>query len=250
MSEIIKTEAVVLSKMNYGDTSVIASLFTEDHGRVNVIVKGARSPKSKYGRIVDPLNLLSVIIYKKESREIQLLSGADLIEHFPHIKENLSKLKYAYAVIELVKNLLAEHEVNKKIFNGITKILLRFSLNEEQPAITFGRFFIFFLKEIGYELQIESCAVCGNKEFNGTIYYHFDKGVICGECKKSVVDIYDVNLELLKYLRCLKSNESAEHFSNLIHNKAIMFMENHLKYHVPDFKGLNSLILFEEEKTK
>lgn len=115
MSEIIKTEAIVLSKMNFGDSSNIASLFTEDLGRISVIIKGARSVKSKFGKMVDPLNYLLVVLYKKESREVQLLSGADIIQHFPELKSNLSKLSYAYAVLELVKNLLAEHEVHKKM---------------------------------------------------------------------------------------------------------------------------------------
>ena len=244
MSEILKTEAVVLSKMNYGDSSSIASLFSEDLGKVSVIVKGARSPKSKFGRIVDPLNYLSVVLYKKESREIQLLSGADIIDHFTQMKNDLNKLGYAYAVAELVKNLLAEHEVNKKIFKGIIKILSRLNTGNEKPEITFGRFFIFFLKETGYEIQIDSCAICGKQKFVDDVYYNFDKGIVCGECKKTVVDNYDINLELLRYLKCLKSNESANNFSNLILRKAISFMENHLKYHVPDFKGISSLKLF------
>ena len=244
MSEIIKTEAIVLSKMNYGDSSSIASLFSEDLGKISVIVKGARSPKSKYGKIVDPLNYLSVVLYKKESREIQLLSGADIIEHFPSMKNDLDKLEYAYGVVELVKNLLADHEVNKRIFKGIIKILTRLNSGEEKPEITFGRFFMFLLKETGYEIQIDSCAICGKDKFNDVLYYNFEKGLICGECKKTVVDNYDVNLELLRYLNCLKNNKSAAAFSNLILRKAIAFMENHLKYHVPDFKGISSLKLF------
>ena len=246
MSEIIKTEAVVLSKMNYGDTSMIASVFTEDLGRISVIVKGARSPKSKYGRIVDLINHLSVVLYKKESREMQLLSGADTIDHYPEIKTDLNRLKYAYSIVELVKNLLAEHEVNKRIFKGITKILNRLNSGREPPEVTFGRFFIFFLKEIGYEIQIEVCAICGKKEFEANCIYNFDKGLICGECRKSVVDIYDINLELLRYLNCLKYDESIGSFDNLIFHKAIIFMENHLKYHVSDFKGISSIRLFNE----
>ena len=244
MSEIVKTEAIVLSKMNYGDSSSIASLFTEDLGKISVIVKGARSPKSKYGKIVDPLNYLAVVLYKKESREIQLLSQADIVEHYPNIKNDLSKLGYAYGVVELVKNLLADREVNKKIFKGMVKILSRLNSGEEKSEITFGRFFMFLLKETGYEIQIDSCALCGKQKFDGDVFYNFEKGLICGECKKTVVDNYDINLELFRYLNCLKTNESAETFSNLILRKAIVFMENHLKYHVPDFKGISSLKLF------
>ncbi|MFI5237903.1 MAG: DNA repair protein RecO, partial [Ignavibacteriales bacterium] len=161
MSEIVKTETIVLSKMDYGDTSIIASLFTEDYGRLNVIVKGARSSKSKYGRIIDPINHLSVVLYNKVSRDLQLLSSADIIDHYPFVKEDLGRLKYAYSSIELVKKLLAEHEVNKKIFKGSVRILSRLNSAEEIPEITFGRFFFFFLKEIGYEIQIGYCSVCG-----------------------------------------------------------------------------------------
>ena len=246
MSEIIKTDAVVLSKMNYGDSSCIASLFTEDFGKLSVMIKGARSPKSKFGKMIDPLNYVSVVVYKKETREIQLLSQADLIDHYPGIKNELVKLWSALAIIELVKNLLAEHEVNKKIFKGVIKILSRLNLGDENPEVTFGRFFIFFLKEIGYEIQTDSCSQCGKTKFSDNIFYNFDKGLICGECRKSVVDNYDINLELLAYLKCLKNNESAETFSNLITRKAIIFMENHLKYHVSDFKGIGSLKLLNE----
>ena len=246
MSEIVKTDAVVLSKMNYGDSSCIASLFTEDFGKLSVIVKGARSQKSKFGKLIDPLNYLSVVVYRKESREIQLLSQADIIDHYPGIKNDLTKLWYSQAIVELVKNLLAEHEVNRKIFKGVVKILSRLNLGDEKPEITFGRFFIFFLKETGYEIQTDSCALCGKVKFADSVYYNFDKGLMCGECRKSVVDNYDINLELLEYLKCLKNNESADIFSNLITRKAIIFMETHLKYHVSDFKGIGSLKLLNE----
>ena len=245
MSEIIKTEAVVLSKMNYRDSSSIASLFTDELGKISVIVKGARSSKSKYGKIVDPINYLSVIIYKKESREVQLLSGADIIEHYPEIKNNLGKLTYAYGVVELIKNLIAENEVNNKLFKAVIKILARLNKAEELPEITFGRFLFYFLKEIGYEIQLDACAICGKAISIDNVFYHRDKGVICGDCKKSVVDIYQINAELLKYLICLKTGESADNFSNLIIKKAIIFMENHLKFHVADFKGISSLKLIE-----
>ena len=244
MSEIIKTEAVVLSKMNYGDSSNIALLFTEDLGKISVIVKGARSAKSKYGKIVDPLNYLSVVLYKKESREVQLLSGADIIEHFPELKVRLNNLSFAYGIIELIKKLLAEHEVNKKLFRGVIKILIRLNADEEQPEITFGRFLFFFLKETGYEIQIDYCSICGKLIYLENAYYNVDKGVICGECSQSAVDIYKLNAELLMYLNCLKKGESADNFSNLIMQKAIIFMEDHLKYHIPDFKGISSLKLF------
>ncbi|MFO7445527.1 MAG: DNA repair protein RecO, partial [Ignavibacteriaceae bacterium] len=122
MSEIIKTEAVVLSKLNYGDTSSIASLYTKEYGKLSAILKGSRSPKSKIGLIVDPLNHLQVIMYKKDTRELQLISSADIISHFSKIKADFNKLKYCHAVLELIKKLTGEHEANAKLFRGVIRI--------------------------------------------------------------------------------------------------------------------------------
>ena len=43
MSEIVKTEAVVLSKINYGDTSSIVSLYTEKEGKIHIAFPGGVS---------------------------------------------------------------------------------------------------------------------------------------------------------------------------------------------------------------
>ena len=86
MSEIIKTEAIVLNKINYGDTSMIASFYTREFGRMSGILKGGRSSKSRIGSAVNPLNHIEIVFYKKDTREIQLVSGASIISHFPGIK--------------------------------------------------------------------------------------------------------------------------------------------------------------------
>ncbi len=67
------------------------------------------------------------------------------------LKNDLPKLKYAYAVIELVKNLMAEREVNKQVFKGVVRILSRINSSNEKPDISFGRFF----------LNSSSSAACG-----------------------------------------------------------------------------------------
>jgi recombinational DNA repair protein (RecF pathway) len=101
------------------------------------------------------------------------------------------------------------------------------------------------LKQVGYEIQIEKCAFCGNENLHTEdFYFHFEKGLICGECKEQEVEIYKINLELLRYIRCLKSNVSVENFSNSEPQRAIDLMEKFVKYHVQGFKGIQSLKSF------
>ena len=200
MSEILKTEAVVLSKLNYSDSSKIVSLYTLSNGRMSAIVKGGRRKNSKIGNIIDPLNVIDVVLYKKESRDIQLISDAVLVSHSPNIREDIDKLKYSYAVLELVRNLTLENETNERLFKGIKRILDLFNKGEEIPEVIFCRFFFFFLKEIGYDIQVKHCAFC-NKDLlnNGDFFFNYDKGIICADCGENHLTNYLVSTELFDY---------------------------------------------------
>ncbi len=246
MSEIIKTEAVVLSKLNYGDSSSIAALYTKEYGKLSVIIKGARSSKSKIGTLVDPLNHIGIVIYKKDTRDLQILSSADIINHFPKLKEDLESLKFAYAVLELVKNLTVEHEHNLRLFRGIVRILNLLNASKENPKILFLRFFMFFLTELGYEVQLDNCFSCGKSNLKGSkLSYNFENGIFCEDCKQNIIESYSFSAELFDLLICLKHFESIGNAGNALLDKAINFLEKYLKYHVPDFKGISSIQLFQ-----
>lgn len=247
MSEILKTEAVVLHKIKYGDTSIIVTLYTKDFGKLSAIVKGGRNPKSKLGFVVDVFNHLQIVFYKKDSREVQIISSADIISHFPNIKSNFETAKYAQAVLELVKNLTVEHEANQKLFNGLVRILSLLNESKESAMILFARFFMFFLSELGYQIQLEQCSRCGKKELsNSELSYNFDLGIFCSDCRESVIESYRINAELFNVLICLNFNKKIkdEDFSQV--EKAIIFMERHLRHHVNDFKGIQSLHAFNQ----
>lgn len=251
MSDIIKTEAVVLHKIKYGDTSLIVTLFTKDYGKLTAIVKGGRNPKSKLGLVVDTFNHLQIVFYKKDSREVQLISSADIISHFPNIKTDLEHQRYAQAILELVKILNVEHEANHKLFNGLVRIFSLMNQSNESAAVLFARFFMFFLSELGYQLQLERCSGCGKKELlNSELSYNFDLGIFCKDCKGTVVESFSINSELFRGLICLKSNKNIPEGCKDHIEKAISFMEKHLKHHVTDFRGIHSLSAFENLNSK
>jgi len=247
MSEIIKTGAVVLSKLNYGDSSVIVTLYTKENGKLSAILKGGRNPKSKLSLVVDPLNYLEVIIYNKSSREVQILTEADIKGHYPKIKSDLEKLQYAHSVIELIRNLTVDHEANYKLFQGIVRILELIEEEKEPPVLSFGRFFLFFLKEMGYELQLSNCDKCGKALLkNQELSYNNEIGILCNDCRKIYPENFRINAELFNYLVCLKTNKIPNTVNIQIMDKAVNFMEKYLKHHVSDFKGLQSLKIFKD----
>jgi DNA repair protein RecO (recombination protein O) len=245
MSEIIKTDAIVLSKMDYGDSSKIVSLYTKDYGKITAIIKGARSSNSKIGRIVDLLNNVQIVLYNKDSREVQLITQADLISHYTLIKNDLIKYKYASIILELVHSLIPSAEKNEKIFRGIVKILDLIEKSDEQAGVLLLKFILFFIKEIGFELQLENCTYC-EKEPNSSksYYFNFEKGIMCDDCAKDHLVAFTFSQELFNLFLCLRNRKIDAKFSDKLFDNALFFLEKYIKYHIPEFKGISSIHIY------
>lgn len=245
MSTIHKTKAVVLRKLDYGDTSVIAHFYTEEFGKVTAIIKGARSRKSKMGSIVDVMNLVEIVFYQKENREVQLITQADLIAHYPKIKQDLNRLKYSSAVHELVSSLIIENEKNTRLFKGILRIQELFEQNKEHPAVLFIKFFLFFIKEIGYELHFESKRLdMADVEAGEPVVFHYELGFMNKAGNEDKLITYEFSSELFNLLFCLSKGEGEGTCSPSDLDKLIAFLEKYLRYHISEFKGLKSLRLY------
>ncbi|MEG8947449.1 DNA repair protein RecO [Rosettibacter firmus] len=244
MSEIIKTRAIVLRKLDYGDTSKIAQFYTEDFGKISAIIKGGRTPKSKIGLIVDTFNLLQIIIYRKETRDVQIISDAELLQYYSNIKEDFERLKYASAVIELLLNLTIENDHNQRLFNGTERILELLNTPDKNPKFYFAKYFLFFIKEIGYEFPVNRCSLCKKELINGMqVYYNYDNGILCSECSKDRLIHFEFTKELFKLLKCLNTKINNIQYTEDDLNKIIQLLEKFIKYHIQEFKGLKSLEL-------
>ncbi len=244
MSELIKTRAFVLRKIDFGDTSRIAQFYTEEFGKISAIVKGAKTSKSKIGRLIDTFNHLQIILYKKETRDIQLISDVDLIEHYVNIKEDYDRIKYSNAILELLSNLTIENDHNTKLYKGTIRIFELLNMQDKDPKYYFVKYFIFFIKEIGYAFPINSCSSCGKelKSANG-VSYNFESGLICSDCRKDRLSHLDFSEELFNLLICLSTKKNDIKYSDKNLEIIISLLVKFIKYNINEFKGLKSLEL-------
>ena len=131
---IVRTEAVVLRRMEYGETSQIVTLFTREKGRLAVLAKGARLPKSRFGSSLQPMSYMQAVLYYKASRGLQTLTESAHIQHFARIGSSLEKLSVGQRVMELTYALLHEEEANPLVFNLLIETL--YQLNEAEARAT------------------------------------------------------------------------------------------------------------------
>ncbi|MBI5727035.1 MAG: DNA repair protein RecO [Ignavibacteriales bacterium] len=241
MSRIQKTTGVVLSVIKYSDSSKIANIYTKEFGRISLMVKGGRQKQSKSGMIIDPLNVVDIVFYHQPTREIQILGEAILVHHFPKLRTDFDCLKYGLATVELVARITIEHEVNSRMFNGLSRILERIDLQTEAPFISFLSFYIFILEETGFELNLSECALCNEEIKTTPLGFTWQQGIICHECYKAHPVVTKIETELFNLFTCLKLGRAVSISGDALLVRCFQLLEKFAAYHIPELKPLNAL---------
>lgn len=135
------TEAFVLKGFRYGDTSKIVTLFSNEYGKFNAIVKGARNFKSRFSGIFENMNYINVFLNKKDNRELQLISKAEFRNSFPKIKTNLDKINTAYRILELLNKSTLDYYVNDKIF-----LLIKYTFETLENSLKNFNYFVLYFQ--------------------------------------------------------------------------------------------------------
>ena len=113
-----KTRSVVLNNLKYGESGLIVRVFTEDFGRQSLIVHGVRKKKSKFNaQLFEPLSLLEIVFYFKESRELHTLKEVRPDVILQHIFFDIRKSTLAIFLSEILSRSLQEVEPNKPLFD-------------------------------------------------------------------------------------------------------------------------------------
>ena len=147
MSELWR-DAFLLHQRPYGNTSVMAEMFTLDNGRISVIAKGAKKPKSKFFGVLSPFSKLR-ITYRGKS-ELKTLTNVDKEDIF---SDSFSKLSYTLLYInELLIKILPQGAPQKELFHLYDKFLLEIKTSNEIDIIL-RRFEIDLLEMLGYGIN-------------------------------------------------------------------------------------------------
>ncbi|GAB1349719.1 hypothetical protein MASR1M107_19330 [Ignavibacteriales bacterium] len=241
-NNLVKTEAIVLSRIKFSDSSNIISFYTRTSGKISGLVKGARNIKSKSGLATDVLNLVELFYYEKEGRELYTINSAELIFHPKEVMTDLDSISCATSVIELLKELTPLHEENDRLFRGTEKIIRLLDKKKESPLLLLLRYFLFILDESGVGIHTQNCATCGI-EIDSKTGVRFDPGfgILCEKCSSEKRRGISISMELYSLLSCLNSGKSVEVFDENVIKKLINLLETYTRTHFETFKGLKAL---------
>lgn len=242
---ILKTEAVVLKGWRMGETSKILSLYTREFGKVKVVAKGARGAKSKFKGCLEPLSHIQVVYYDKRTRDLQLLSQADLIDPHLHILGDMRRTALSLAAAELVDRAVEGEEPFPRVFDLLTQVLRSIDTGDGFLEGNLWYFEGHFIDLMGYKPTWNSCLVClGSLGVQGGFFQPQSGGLLCSRCGagRGGLVVGAETLEILHWLQC-GNLEGVERLRPTPVRKAEIrkILELYFRTHIEHMRGLRSL---------
>lgn len=182
---IVRTEAFVLKAIRFGETSMIYRLFTRDRGVVPVMAKGARGPKSRFAAVPGTFQRLLVTYYAREGREVQTLSGVDLLEAYRGVAAALPRLEAAGRWFRFLQAVLPDGAPLEPLYTltvqGLDR-LERADAGRERRWETFHR--LAAASALGLAPRLEACVSCGRElpDGGGLAFSVREGGLVCEAC--------------------------------------------------------------------
>lgn len=173
-------EAIVLSSRDYGEADRVVTLFTRGHGRVSAFANGARKSKRRFAGALEPTTHLKVQLVETRG-DTSRLDGADIVQSFHHLRDDLGHIARAMYCLELCRELTRDHEPHETLFDLLVDYLRRLDARQAGPT-SLLKFELDALEQTGFMPRFSPCAICAGPTGPQPRFDPEHGGVMCANC--------------------------------------------------------------------
>lgn len=180
------TDGLVVREYELGEHDKMLTLLTPAYGRIPVIAKGARSLRNKY---MTPARLFTYANYELHRRgDMTWLRSAEIIEPFPQLEREITRLYLAQYLADLACELSGEGEPAVDILRLTLNSLYAVCRGVKDQRLIKGTFEWRAAGYSGYLPELGNCHVCGaadarSNDDGGICYLDVMNGALmCASC--------------------------------------------------------------------
>lgn len=141
---LIKTTAIVLHNIKYGDSKMIVDMFTRAHGRMSFVVSIPKSSKSKLRKqFFQPLSMLSLEYDYRPKVQLQKIRNVALFHPYSSLPFDIDKLTVGMFISEFLYHSLYGEQQNEQMFDYIYDSLQWF---DGSPSPTANFHLVFMMR--------------------------------------------------------------------------------------------------------
>jgi DNA repair protein RecO (recombination protein O) len=206
MDQTFPITAIIINRQPFRESDKKITVFSESHGKMELVARGARKASSKMSGHLEPLTVSNLMVVK--GKQFDYVGGAAMVEGYMDLKSDFNKLNSSgYALLMFLK-IFKEYGNDPGIFS-LTKSYLDI-LEERDFSIAGYRFitnsYLFnLICSLGYMPELYHCTICRKSYSGKASLFDLDKGgLLCADCRQSAsprtLRLKDESVKLLQVI--------------------------------------------------
>lgn len=149
---IVSSEGLVLSSVPYGETSVVAKIFTRSHGALAFMINGVRKSKAVIGMAhLQPGNLVEVVFYHKPNGNLHRIKELRCHPPLHGIHTNIVKMSIIQFLTELIGSTVQEELVDEDTFDFCSNFIAQLNRHTGSLGLVPTFFMVGFSSVLGIQ---------------------------------------------------------------------------------------------------
>jgi DNA repair protein RecO (recombination protein O) len=184
----LKTDAIVLRSIRYGEADRVLHLYTPGRGRVSAIAKGTRRVGSRFGGRLEPFFQVRAILHEGRSELLTVTSAETLAAH-ARLRESAATLDAAARACDAVARLFETDDPHPAVYNVLSNELALLDAAPERATLANQLAFrLKLLLAAGLAPHLHACTSCGGRD-HLIAFSPAAGGVVCGACEAAAFSL-------------------------------------------------------------
>lgn len=236
----IKTRAIVLRTIKYGDAKVIVDMLTEECGRLAFVQNRPRSKRSAVNtRLLQPLTLIEIVFDHRPNASMQKAREMTITTPFLTIPIDECKLSIALFLAEFTYHATRDEQKNVALFRFVADSMMWLDARRDSFANFHIIYMLHLTKFVGFFPNLSHA--------DGEKFFDMRDG--CFKTDRPLHDDFLSPADAQKITLLMRFNYASMHLLRMSHterNRCTALILSYYRLHVPSFPHLKSFDVLRE----
>ena len=205
------TPAVLLRKVTYGESDVVAAFFSLSAGKISCFAKAAKYSMKRFGGGLESFHVTDITVETPRRGDLYLLKESSLRTAFEGIRTDPIKTASAGYWCELIERWLEPALPSPRVFQLLSNSLEILNEGKIEPEAAGILFQIHLLKLLGLSPELSKCQGCGT-EANAIkvdrLGFDLEKGgLLCHKCRTNFAHVVPLSKGTAMQLKWLQERD-------------------------------------------
>jgi len=178
--------ALLLRRVEYGESDLVVTLLTDAIGRVSALARGARKSVKRFGGVLEPMHTLQVAYDDRTGAELVVLREAKLARARPSLVTSLERMQAAGQALNWVRKAAPPRTPEPEVWAAMERLLDQLDDAEDSvsPRARLAATGLQLLSAFGWGIDFERCVSCGKAPAAGqaAAIDAARGGLVCRDC--------------------------------------------------------------------